>query len=121
MSAALEPPYAAALVAVQEAPAKNVDETGWKKKALLLWLWVAATAHLAVFRIHPERTRRGLHAFLGDVIKGRLTKGPLVCLHPVGQGRWADLLLRICNATSRRSWTVVVPGPSWARPVWPKR
>ena len=51
-SAALEVPHAEALKAVREAPVKNVDETGWAKQGKLCWLWLAATASIAVFSIH---------------------------------------------------------------------
>jgi transposase len=73
MSAALEPAYRETVAAVQEAPAKNVDETGWKNSGVLIWLWVAATATAAVFRLHPDRGRRGLRAHLGCELKGVLT------------------------------------------------
>jgi transposase len=70
MSQALAAPHAAAVQAVQEAPVKHVDETSWKQSGKRCWLWVAATAALAVFRIHRRRSRAGLTALLGQVIQG---------------------------------------------------
>src|SRR5260370_1413117 len=55
MSAALEPAHQQALAAVQEAPVKHLDETGWKKAGHKRWLWVAATSTLVVFLIHRLR------------------------------------------------------------------
>ena len=43
MSAALVAAHAQAQEAVQQAPVKNVDETGWKQRGQKRWLWAAAT------------------------------------------------------------------------------
>ena len=63
--------------AVREAPAKHVDETGWKKAGGRktggrAWLWVAATATVAVFVIHARRSLAGLQTLLGEVVSGIL-------------------------------------------------
>jgi len=70
MSAALAPAYAEAQQAVQQAAAKNVDETGWKRAGAKCWLWGAATAWVACFSIAPTRGAAGLAALLGRKIKG---------------------------------------------------
>jgi transposase len=70
MSAALEAAHAEAQKAVQEAEAKNVDETGWKQAGVKRWLWGAATALVACFVIAPSRGMAGLTALLGETIKG---------------------------------------------------
>ena len=69
-SAALEAPHAEALEAVRAAPIKNVDETGWAKHGKLCWLWLAATASLAVFAIHAKRGKAGFRNLLGRAVKG---------------------------------------------------
>lgn len=69
-SAALEVPHAEAFVAVRAAPVKNVDETGWSKKGKLCWLWLAATAQLAVFAIHAQRGKVGFKNLLGKAVAG---------------------------------------------------
>jgi transposase len=69
-SAALEAPHAEALEAVRAAPVKNVDETGWSKKSKLCWLWLAATASLAVFAIHARRGKTGFKNLLGSSVAG---------------------------------------------------
>ena len=73
VSAALAPAHAEARQAVQEAPAKNVDETGWKQAGAKRWLWGAATALVACFVITPTRGAAGLAALLGKKIKGILS------------------------------------------------
>jgi transposase len=70
MSAALAAAHAQAQQAVQQAPAKNVDETGWKQAGARRWLWGAATAVVACFVITPSRGAAGLVALLGKKIKG---------------------------------------------------
>jgi transposase len=70
MSAALAAAHAEAQRAVQEAEAKNVDETGWKQAGDRRWLWGAATALVVCFVIAPTRGAAGLAALLGKKIKG---------------------------------------------------
>src|ERR1700747_2879363 len=70
MSEALAPAHAEAQQAVQQAAAKNVDETGWKRAGAKCWLWGAATAWVACFIIAPTRGALGLAALLGTKIKG---------------------------------------------------
>jgi transposase len=70
MSAALAAAHAEARQAVQQAAAKNVDETGWKQAGARRWLWGAATALVACFVITPSRGALGLAALLGKKIKG---------------------------------------------------
>jgi len=70
MSAALADAHLEAQQAVQQAEAKNVDETGWKQAGVQRWLWGAATAWVACFIIAPTRGAAGLAALLGQRIKG---------------------------------------------------
>jgi transposase len=73
MSKALAGAHAEAQEAVQQADAKNVDETGWKKAGQKRWLWGAATALVACFVIAPTRGAAGLATLLGKKIKGIIT------------------------------------------------
>jgi transposase len=70
MSAALRAAHAEAQQAVQQAAAKNVDETGWKRAGAKCWLWAAATRLVACFVIAPTRGAAGLAALLGQKITG---------------------------------------------------
>jgi transposase len=72
MSAALAPAHAEAVAAVQQAPVKHVDETGWKQAGRKRWLWVAATATMAVFVIHRLRNVTALTALVGEALRGIL-------------------------------------------------
>jgi len=72
MTQALSLPYQQARQMIQKAPAKNVDETGWKRAGRFLWVWVAATRSLAVFHLDPCRNRDAMHQLLGQKIKGTI-------------------------------------------------
>jgi transposase len=70
MATALAQPYQQAKQAVQQASAKNVDETGWKRAGR--FLWVAATHDLAVFHLDPCRNRDAMHELLGVNVTGTI-------------------------------------------------
>lgn len=72
MSAALAAPHQEAVTAVRDAAVKNADETSWKLKGKLCWLWGAATVGVAAFVIHSGRGLLGLTALLGAEIQGIL-------------------------------------------------
>jgi transposase len=70
MSEALAAAHAEAVAAVQAAPVKHVDETGWKERGQKRWLWVAATPYAAAFVLHARRGLSGLTMLLGETIIG---------------------------------------------------
>jgi transposase len=72
VSAALAAPHQEAVQAVQAAAVKHADETSWKRRAKLCWLWAAATARVVAFVIHSKRSAAGLMALLGTEIHGVL-------------------------------------------------
>jgi transposase len=70
VSAALAAAHDEALAALRRAEVKFADETSWKLWGKLCWLWGAATANVAVFVIHAQRSVLGLAALLGQEIDG---------------------------------------------------
>jgi len=72
VSAALAAPHQEAVAAVQTAAVKHADETSWKRRGQLCWLWAAATTTVAAFLIHAKRSAAGLTALLGAEIQGIL-------------------------------------------------
>jgi transposase len=70
VSAALAEPHREAVAAVQDAAVKHADETSWKQRGKLCWLWAAATARVVAFVIHGRRSAAALAALLGAEIKG---------------------------------------------------
>ena len=103
MSEALAPAHEEALAAVQQAPVKHVDETGWKQAGRKRWLWVAATANVVVFLIHLLRNVTALKKLIGATLSG------IVC-----SDRWrvydrvALLCRQICWAHLKRNWEKMV-------------
>jgi len=67
---ALALPYAELLRSVQEAPAVNVDETGWRTAGKRRTLWGAITPLAAVFRVAPDRHEREAKTLLGEGFAG---------------------------------------------------
>lgn len=65
VSVVLAAPVAEAHVSVQEQAVAHADETGWWEGRQRAWLWVAATALVTVFLIHPRRGRVAAQALLG--------------------------------------------------------
>jgi transposase len=70
MTQALEQPHQEVAGRVRQAPAKNVDETGWKQAGKRHWLWAAVTATAVLFVVHARRGAAGLRALLGERVVG---------------------------------------------------
>lgn len=105
MSAALAGPHQEAVAAVRAAAVKNADETSWKLRGKLCWLWGAATAGVAAFVIHARRSALGLAALLGSTIQG------ILCSDRWGAyGQVPAARRQICWAHLKRDFQKVVDG-----------
>jgi transposase len=69
-SSALADPHEALVASVLQAPAVNVDETGWTTAATDRTLWSATTPQAAIFRIAQDRHRDRLKELLGEQFDG---------------------------------------------------
>ncbi len=67
-----QPTYAALCDTVRASPVVVPDETGWKVRGLLHWLWVFATATTTVYRIRRGRGFRDAASVLGADFAGGL-------------------------------------------------
>lgn len=67
-----QPTYAALCESVRASPVVVPDETGWKVRGLLHWLWVFATATTTVYRIRRGRGFRDAASVLGADFAGGL-------------------------------------------------
>jgi transposase len=112
MSAALASAHAEAQRAVQEADAKNVDETGWKQAGKKGWLWGAATTAVACFVIAPTRGALGLAALLGQKIKGIVCSDRFSVYGPLRLG-----MRQLCWAHLKRDFQKLVDRDSDAKDV----
>ncbi|MGB0092924.1 MAG: IS66 family transposase [Solirubrobacteraceae bacterium] len=70
MSAILADPWAELRDAIRKAEAVHMDETTWRLQGAQQWLWVAASALVACFRIDPTRSQKAAKALLGDEFGG---------------------------------------------------
>jgi transposase len=112
MSAALEPAHQEALQAVQEAPVKHADETGWKKAGHKRWLWVVATTNVVVFMIHRLRNAAVVMLLLGETLKG------ILCSDRWRAYDWAPLMQRlVCWAHLKRNFEKLLDGSAKAKEV----
>lgn len=66
MSAALKPHYEAIAQVARNAPVNHVDETSWRRKGKLCWLWVMGNALAAFFMIHRNRSKKAFEALIQD-------------------------------------------------------
>jgi transposase len=109
MSAALAAPHQEALTAVRAAEVKHADETSWKLRGKLCWLWTAAMAGVVAFVIHGKRSALGLTALLGLEIHG------ILCSDRWGvYGRVPPERRQVCWAHLKRDFQKIVDrgGPS---------
>ena len=98
---ALASPHQEIAEAVQPAPVKNVDETGWKQAGKKRWLWTAVTGTAALLPSSTSgRGAEGLKALLGETIGGLVCSDRWSAYHliPVRGGRCAG---HTCGGTSR--------------------
>ncbi len=58
--------------AIREQPVVHADETGWFEHSKRAWLWVAVTAHLALFLVRARRGARVAEELLGAAFAGIL-------------------------------------------------
>jgi transposase len=58
--------------AIREEPVVHADETGWFERSQRAWLWVAVTAHLALFVLHARRSAKVAQELLGAAFAGIL-------------------------------------------------
>jgi len=70
MSAVLADPWAELRHAIREAEVVHADETTWRLAGAQQWLWVAASALLACYRIDPSRSQAAAKELLGEDFGG---------------------------------------------------
>ena len=106
VSQAVAAPVAAAHAFVQQQPAAHVDETGWREGRRRAWLWVAATATVAVFLVHARRGVAAAQALLGGFA------GILTSDRWTAYTRWPLRSRQLCWAHLRRHFAAFaeVPG-----------
>jgi len=70
INAILADPWAELRDAVRKAEAVHLDETTWRLRGAQQWLWVAASALVACYRIDPSRSQTAAKALIGEDFGG---------------------------------------------------
>src|SRR5262245_21273569 len=63
---AIEPHYRAITTQARYAPVNYIDETPWFLTHTLQWLWVMASDTVALYMIHPRRSKDAVAALIDD-------------------------------------------------------
>ena len=66
VSTAILPHYESIAEVARNAPVNHVDETSWRCKGLLKWLWVMGNTMVAFFMIHSNRSKKAFEALTQD-------------------------------------------------------
>jgi len=69
-SEAIASPVEEAKIYVQQQPAANVDETGWREENHKAWLWTAVTTWVSVFLVRASRGSKVVRELLGETFSG---------------------------------------------------
>ena len=95
-SEALASPVDEVARTIRDQPVVHADETGWFEHSKRAWLWVAVTAHLALFLIRAHRSARVAKELLGEAFAGILVSDRWTAYAWVDVARrqlcWAHLL-----------------------------
>ncbi|HVO72289.1 MAG TPA: transposase, partial [Aggregatilineaceae bacterium] len=72
ISQALAEPVAELQPYLQQQPACNIDETGWRQagQRRRSWLWTVVAGYATLFRIGPSRSSQIARALLGETYPG---------------------------------------------------
>jgi len=70
MSVILADPWAELREAIRKAQVVHADETTWRLRGATRWLWVAASALIACYRIDPARSQAAAKELLGEDFGG---------------------------------------------------
>lgn len=92
VSAALAAPVETAEKFVRRQKINHVDETTWRERDRLSWLWVNATPHVTSFRITPRRGAVTAREVIGRAKTSVTRDGSLQGLQLVGSAAAASLL-----------------------------
>jgi len=116
VSQAIKPHYEAIAEVVRRAPVGHVDETSWRCKAKLAWLWVMASSRAALFMIHPRRSRAAFEALIQGWAGIMVADGYAVYRDWAGkrQACLAHLIREAEGLAERKNETLAKCG-SWAR------
>jgi transposase len=117
MSAVLADPWRELRDAVRAAEVVHADETTWRLRGAQQWLWVAASALVACYRIDPSRSQQAAKELLGEDFGGFVVSDRYAGYHFLDvlqqQLCWCHVVRQLVEvsqrsgATGRRGTTLV--------------
>ncbi|MCA1680544.1 MAG: IS66 family transposase [Actinobacteria bacterium] len=106
MSAVLADPWAELREAVRKAEIVHADETSWRLAGAQQWLWLAASALHACYRIDPSRSQRAAKELLGEDFGGFVVSDRYVGYHFLDvlqqQLCWAHVIRQLTEISQRQ-------------------
>jgi transposase len=109
INAILADPWAELREAVRKAEAVHLDETTWRLAGAQQWLWVAASALQACYRIDPHRSQRAAKALIGEEFGGFAVTDRYVGYHFLDvlqqQLCWAHVIRQLVEVSERKGVT----------------
>jgi transposase len=112
---AIEPHYETIREVVQRAPVNHADETVWKRKKGVEWLWLLCNSVAAFFLIHKNRSRKAFESLIGDW-EGILVSDGYGVYQQWAHGRQSCLahLIRRARALAERNNPALSKPGAWA-------
>jgi transposase len=102
MSEILADPWGALRSYIRQAELVHADETGWRLAGAQQYLWLAATALAACYRIDPHRSQAAAKELLGADFGGFVVSDRYAGYH------WLDVLQQqLCWAHYVHSWIML--------------
>jgi len=111
VSVAVSPAVEAVRTEVVSAPVVHADETGWRQKREMHWLWGATTPNAAYFVLAGDRGRAALSQLLPDTYPGVVHCDRWRPYQRFGDNR------QLCHAHLRRDFQAAIDRGGKARPI----
>ena len=121
VSEALKPHYEAIAVQARRAPVNYIDETGWYRHGVLVWLWVMVNTTVALFKVQTSRSHTAFEALIAHGAGIVVSEGDAVYPHGV-HGRHTCLahLIRRARGLAERQEPELARCGGRVMTAWPR-
>ena len=109
ISAILADPWSELREAIRRAETVHLDETTWRLRGAQQWLWVAASALAACYRIDPSRSQKAAKELIGEDFGGFAVTDRYAGYHFLDvlqqQLCWAHVIRQLVEVSERKGVT----------------